>query len=163
MYLTNLTPLHMPPLRRAERIEGERVRLAQEQHEVERERSARQEQREQQRAERRRAEAEGAAADLGRAMDIDRPRATASLISKAAAKGRGEVAELPPLTGLAKEIVRMGRVRRNEEPAADVLPSNPVALAIVLSGRKARGTIDASGERWLADFVGKFEAVRGLL
>jgi hypothetical protein len=89
----------------------------------------------------------------------------------------------------AARIVEMGRVRRAETPdrtsvlthpiaraivaaaakarAAPVgppeLPTHPVALAIVLSGRKARGEINPDGERWLTDYVRKFEARREFL
>jgi hypothetical protein len=161
VYLTNLTPLFVPPSRlsRAQRIDGERDRLAQEQREFERERLEREEQREQQRAERRRAEAIAVAADLGRAMDIDRPRYMASLIRNAGRKARGEVAELPPLTGLAAAIVRQGKIRRGEAVAdAVMLPKNETARAVVLSAMRRRGEVlSTSDAAWLSSFLERVE------
>ena len=160
MYLTNLTPLFVPPSRlsRAQRIDGERDRLAQEQREFERERLEREEQREQQRAERRRAEAVATAADLRRAMDIDRPRYMASLIASAGRKARGETAGLP-LTGLAAEIVRQGKIRRGEAVAdAVALPTNATARAIVISAMRRRGDrLTESDEAFLSAFLQKME------
>jgi hypothetical protein len=135
-------------------LADEQARLAQEQRELEQ-----REQRAQQRAERRRAEAEATAADLRRAMDIDRPRYTASLISKAAAKGRGETVELTPLAGLAAQIVFQGKVRRGEAVAdAVMLPENLMARAVVLSGRRRRGEALSDAEQnWLNSFLKRAE------
>jgi hypothetical protein len=138
-------------------LANEQARLAQEQRELERERSERQEQREQQRAERRRLEADrrtdAIGADLGRAMDINRPAYMASLILKAAAKGRGEAAE-PRLAGLAAQIVFQGKIRRGEVVAdAAMLPPHPVARAVVLAAKRARGEATADEESWLSSFL----------
>jgi hypothetical protein len=89
---------------------------------------------------------------------------------------------------LARRIIEMGEVRRGERPyrgteptiplakmilrAADKarsiapppeLPEHPLARAIVLCGLKARNSIDATGERWLADYFARAEAIRGLM
>jgi hypothetical protein len=144
MYLSNLTPLSVPPVRRASRPVRSEV------------------DRRPQPAEDRRvvahaqvtAIAERPSDDLRRAMDIDRPRYLASMISKAAAKGRGETAELPPLTGLAAQIVFQGKVRRGEVVVdAAVLPENPMARAVILSAKRARGEATAAEESWLSHFV----------
>ena len=156
MYLTNLMPLSMPPLRRAERIDGERSRLAQEQREFERERLEREEQREQQRAERRRAEAEATAADLGRAMEINRPGYVASLIIQAARRAKGDLPEAP-LSGMAAAIIHAGKARR-AEVVDMVLPSHPVARAVTLSGMRRRGDrLTESDEAFLSAFLRKME------
>jgi hypothetical protein len=89
---------------------------------------------------------------------------------------------------LADKIVRMGAVRRGEISDGEVglthplaraivataalirscgpppsLPSNHIARAIVLCGRKARGTLGTDDALWLADYLGKIEATRELL
>ena len=131
----------------------EQARLAQEQRELER-----QEQREQQRAERRRAEAIAAAADLGRAVDIDRPRHMASLIARAGRKARGEVVELPPLSGVAAAIIHTGKIRRAEVADAVLLPTNATARAVVLCGMRRRGDrLTESDEAFLSAFLQKME------
>ena len=137
-------------------LADEQARLAQERCELERERLEREEQREQQRAERRRAEAEATAADLRSAMDINRPAYVASLIIDAGRKARGETVELP-LTGLAAEIVRQGKIRRAEITDM-VLPSHPVARAVTLSAMRRRGDrLTESDEAFLSAFLRKME------
>jgi hypothetical protein len=90
--------------------------------------------------------------------------ALARLITEAGQRRRAEIPDrgMEPTLPMARAIIAAAKKARGTEPPAP-LPSNPVALAIVLAARKSRGEIDASGERWLADFAGKFEAVRGLL
>lgn len=108
--MSSLTPLHLPPVRPSLRPppvtsrdlgRGSEVRPAQEneQHEPHRRLVARAEVT---------ALAEQAADDFRRALDIS-PKHMAVLIAKAAAKGRGEVVELPSLTGLAAQIVHQGK------------------------------------------------------
>jgi hypothetical protein len=163
MYLANLTPLHQPPIRpslrppkeppqRSEAIEAEQARLVQERRELERE-----QQRVATRAEVT-ALAEQVAGDFRRALDINRPAYMASMISKAAAKGRGEAVELPRLTGLAAQIILQGRIRRGEAVAdAVMLPENETARAVVLSAKRARGDATAAEESWLSNFLKRIE------
>jgi hypothetical protein len=143
-------------------VDDERARLAQERHKLEKERAAfeaeRDERLEQQRTGRRRAEAIAIAADLGHDMDVNRPGYVASLIIAAGRKARGELPEQPRLTGLAAEIVRQGKIRRGEAVAdAVVLPENPMARAVILLGKRARGETTADEESWLNNFLKKVE------
>ena len=142
----------LPPLA------DERAHVEQERNVLQRERQERQEQREQQRAERRRAEARRPLPSAAPWISIGRDTLPLRLI-QAAAKGRGEVVDLPPLTGLAKEIVRMGRVRRGEAVAdAAVLPKNETARAVVFSAMRRRGEVLADADaQWLSGFLRKME------
>ena len=82
--------------------------------------------------------------------------------------GRVRRAETPDRTSvpthpIARAIVVAAAKARAAPVGPPELPTHPVALAIVLSGRKARGEINPDGERWLTDYVRKFEATRELL
>ena len=173
MYLTNLMPLHTPPVRRHFRPQPvgsevqaraqEQEQLAQERRRLEKERvaleAARDERSEQQRAEQRRAEAIAIAGDLAHDVDASRPGYVASLIIAAGRKARGELSGELRLTGLAAEIVRQGKIRRGEAVAdAVVWPKNETARAVVLCSMRVRGeAISASDESWLSSFLKRVE------
>jgi hypothetical protein len=162
----SLTPLGLHVRRSAApavgRDDEREQRLAEERRVIERERAefdaSRKEWREQQWVERQRATAaEVIAADLGHDVDADRPGYVAGLIHAAAAKGRGE-GPAEPVSGVAAEIVRQGKVRRGEEVADLALPDDPTAKATVLSGRRRRGeAVSADDQVWLDDYMKRAE------
>jgi hypothetical protein len=69
---------------------------------------------------------------------------------------------MEPTLPMAKMIIAAAAKARSIAPPPE-LPEHPVARAIVLAGQKARGTIDSAGERWLADYLARAEAIRGLM
>jgi hypothetical protein len=134
-------------------LDVERGQLARERAAFEAERDERlEQQRTERRTEQRRTQAEVIAGDLGHDMDVKRPGYLASLIINAGRKARGEFSE--PLTGLAAQIIRQGKIRRAEIADTVVLPENLTARAIVLVAMRVRGeAIPASEESWLSNFL----------
>jgi hypothetical protein len=85
-------------------------------------------------------------------------RAVAAQIVAAGARRRGEIPEGGAgLTGLAAQIVATAALVRSGGPPPP-LPPHPVARAIILSGLRARGMIDAAGARELDDYLKMLEA-----
>ena len=85
-------------------------------------------------------------------------KALATRILEAGQRRRGTEPTLP----LARAIIAAG-VKARTAPTAPELPEHQLARAICLAGQKANGTIDAAGERFLSDYLGKFEATRELI
>ena len=149
-----------------EALAAERQQLGQERRQLERDRQTFEEQveeraeqqRVEQHTEQRRTEATVIAADLAHDVDDNRPGYVAGLILAASRKAKGLDAEPP--TGLAAEIVRMGRVRRGELAGADALmtPTNATARAICLVAARRRGEgLSDSDERWLSAYLQRLE------
>jgi hypothetical protein len=185
----NTVPSPRPPgepLRRSEQpvlhrhqaaaIDAERLKLNEERRALKREREAFR----QQQAAARGGEAEPPAPEQPRPAESKRaetvvplgpanPTATtAAAIVRAGQIRRNELVPKPPAPRteaekMAAMIVAAAAKARSAAPLDPELPENLTARAIVLCGQKARGTIDAAGQRWLADYFGKMEATRELM
>jgi hypothetical protein len=156
---------------RQEQLAAERADLATERRALERARQAWTEEQEQrgiverreQHAEQRRTEAiasaEQLAGDLRHDVDAAAPGYVASQILAASRKAKGELPE-EPLSGLAADIVRAGKLARGEV-VADASVENLTARAIILSGKRASGvTLSADDERFLTSFLERSPNVR---
>jgi hypothetical protein len=154
MYLTNLMPLSMPPSRPSLRSVRPQVAVVEDfDPPVVRSEARAREQ----------LDRDGTTIPSRRA-DVVNPEALAARIVKAGRVCRGEISGsgVEPTLPMARAIIAAG-IRARSAPTAPELPELPLARAICLAAQKVNGTIDAAGERFLSDYLGKFVATRELL
>jgi len=134
MYLSNLTPLFVPPVRRQfQQQPADRETQAPVQEPI---------------------------YDTAPKRPTD-AKATAARIVEMGRVRRGEIpySGMEPTLPMAKKIVAAAAMVRAGDPPAP-LPTHPVALAIVLSARKGRGEISTKQDAWLTDYLTTLEVLR---